>query len=184
MAVDSWNAHPEKVSFMLNLGDTIDIANSNMNSSQEALDKVLCEFSRFQGAVHHTWGNHEMYNFLRSDLLGSQLNSSPVKQDTQRKSYYSFNPHKNFCFIMMDTYEIGVFGFEKDDPILKQAEKFLDSKNANENKTCNKGLEGVEKRFVNYNAGVSEEQLQWLDETLSEAQRKQQYVIIGGKNTA
>ncbi len=184
-AVNYWASQEstKPVSFILQLGDIIDGYNSLSNSSQEALDTVLSEFKKYQGDVHHVWGNHDLYNFYRHDLMHSYLNSSPFKQHLPQedvKAYYEFSPHEKFCFIMLDTYEIGVLGYQKDHPIYTESEAMLASINPNENKNSMIGMVGMKQRFVSFNGGLGEEQLQWLDKTLAKAQQENKWAIISG----
>jgi hypothetical protein len=59
---------PETISFIANLGDTIDQQNYALKRSELALAQVMAEFTRFDGHVCTAMGNHEYYNFSRGDL--------------------------------------------------------------------------------------------------------------------
>ena len=149
-----------------------------------ALDLILRELRHFQGAVHHTWGNHEFYNFSRQELLSGPLNSAPTTNEAQPRtiSYYSFSPHPKFLFVMLDTYTKSMCGYSDADAEYMEAKAFLQSKNRNADMRSPDGLEGVDRRFCMFNGGVDEGQLAWLAETLSAAEKQGQKVIISGQN--
>ncbi len=192
-AVKYWNSgHPHSVSLTLQLGDIIDgKARHAPHGSEKALDKILNELNQFKGSLYHIWGNHESYNFPRAKLFNSSLNTSPYQgqPDKDLKGYYAIYPHEKVCFIILDTYEFSMeaYMYEKSNPIYQQAEELVRSRNPNTR--CSpkpdwrsaEGLVGTEKRFVCFNGGVSEAQLQWLDETLKHAQKQGKHVIIAGK---
>ena len=70
-AVEAWNAEPRPMSFVANLGDTIDGRNEPRGESKRALDSVLEVLGGVRGAppTFHAVGNHELYNFSREELL-------------------------------------------------------------------------------------------------------------------
>ena len=185
-AVAFWNdKSPTKVSFVLQLGDIIDGFNTETNSSQVALETVLKAFEAFSGPVHHTLGNHELYNFTHAQLLHSDLNSSPLenqeqKNSVERKGYYFFSPHKNFLIVMLDTYEISVLGYDKEHPAYKEGIALLNSKNPNAVKNSPVGLRGTDRRFCAFNGGLCKEQLEWLDTVLTKADKDKQHVVVVG----
>ena len=184
-AVQHWNSCPNghKVNFLLQLGDVIDGLNRRKGQSQVALDRVMAEINAFNGPVHHTWGNHELYNFPREELLQMCLNSAPAEDENGRKSksYYSFSPHPDFLIIMLDTYSKSMLGYKPEHPISRESEAFLRSVNKNDDLNDSSGLEGVEKRHSKFNGAIDEYQLKWLDRTLAEAEGKGQKVLICGK---
>ena len=148
-----------------------------------ALDRVLEELQNFQGTVHHTWGNHEFYNFTRLELLRGPLNSAPITHDAQPRttSYYAFSPHSKFLFVMLDTFTKAMCGYSETDAEYIESKTFLQSKNRNADLNSPVGLEGVDRRFCMFNGGVDEGQLSWLAETLSAAEKQGQKVIISGQ---
>lgn len=96
-AVENWQNYCSKnnrnIKFLIQLGDLIDGKCKDINDSLPAMDKVLNELNMLylngqstnNAAVDkdtgfplilHIWGNHEMYNFLRKDLLNLPLNSA------------------------------------------------------------------------------------------------------------
>ncbi len=185
-AVQFWNSCRTEVCFVLNLGDIIDGLSSFNNTHKEVLKMILKEFKNYNGSVYHVWGNHELFSFGRSYLLQTDLATMPYSKQyinhvNKAKAYYEFSIHEKFCFVVIDTYDISIFGYEKSHPKYIEAESLLESKNPNENKTSTEGLTGMNRRYVNFNGALSEEQLVWLDEVLARAQQQKKWVIISGK---
>ena len=181
-AIEEWNNDEHPTSFILQLGDIIDGLNTVVNNSQKALDDCLNAFSKFKGqlGVHHTWGNHEYYNFSREFLLKSQLNSCPIKT----KAYYDFSPFPGTRFIVLDTYEFSMLGHPEDSIVYKEAEELLHQvKSDREDLNSPDGISGSDVRFVKFNGGVSRDQLSWLEEVLVKAQDVGEWVILIGKST-
>ncbi|XP_072029583.1 manganese-dependent ADP-ribose/CDP-alcohol diphosphatase-like [Amphiura filiformis] len=199
----TWNQDSRKPSFAVHLGDLIDGFNNREGkaNSEKALRDILTEFDKFDGPVHHILGNHDFYNFTRKELWDSRLNTTQLTgkvnvEDTttshnptnppenecgcSNKLYYKFNPHPDFCFVVLDTYDISGCSHLQQCPHYEEALKILCAVNKNTGYELNSptGLEGKERRYVLYNGGVGKEQLQWLRNVLEEATRKQQTVFI------
>ena len=201
----TWNEDDtNKPSFTVHLGDLIDGFNSKEGkaNSEKVLQDILIEFDKFDGPIHHVLGNHEFYNFTRNELFNGRLNTSKLDptsvtdasssdQDTdqsdksdkcgcKQRLYYKFNPHPDFCFIVLDTYDISVLGHVEDCPHHAEAMETLCAVNKNEGFMLNsaEGLVGLEQRYVKYNGGIGEEQLLWLKMVLQEATEKDQRVFI------
>ena len=183
-ALHSWNHNQiKRPSFLLQLGDVIDGKCKRFGNIQDrCLTAVLEKFSQFTGPVYHIWGNHEFYNFPRHKLqsgslyAANQIHCKPV----HNKGYYSADPHKHLKVIALDCYEISILGCEKGTEEYKMAEKYLEV-NKNPDKNDPTGLVNEDRRFVQYNGGVSDEQLDWLQNCLEEARKNQQNVIAMGK---
>ncbi len=188
-AIQFWNSreHSSDISFILNLGDTIDVRSTLNNTHINDLGKVMNEWKKYKGTVYHVWGNHELTTFKRSELLFGDLNSSPYKTNKSpeevknMKAYYEFSPHEKFCFIVLDTYEISIHGYEKDHPKYIEAKTILEAKNPNEIKYLQEGLSGIDRRYLSFNGALSEEQLEWLDAVIAKAQQQKKWVIVSGK---
>ncbi|KAL2077985.1 hypothetical protein ACEWY4_025670 [Coilia grayii] len=179
-AIDSWNVENVKPNFILQLGDIVDGFNKKYDASQRALDTVLREFNH-SPAVHHVWGNHEFYNFTRGALLSSVLNS---KSNQQRSSdnddfyAYHFSPAPNFRFVVLDAYDLSIIGREESSDKYQQSLKLLKDHNSNEDLNHPPVFSGLEQRFVKFNGGFSQDQLQWLDHVLSKADEMQEKVTV------
>lgn len=136
-ALESWSEAAVAPDFILQLGDLIDGFNRRYEASEQALEVVLKEFSSSPAKVHHVWGNHEFYNFNRTRLLSSELNSSPDAGRSLTESgsdiyAYHFSPHPGFSFIVLDAYDLSVLGREESTEQYKEAMLLLKQHNGNE----------------------------------------------------
>jgi Predicted phosphohydrolases len=147
-----------------------------------AVDDVVEALSVYEGRILHTYGNHELYNLSRQDI-GRKLKIPFVKEDSgDLVGYYTHEtPCKSVKFVILDSYDIAIMQRCPNHSIKrKKAEQILQENNPNfphlENSP--QGLEGIQKRFVAFNGGVDEPQLAWLRDTLQEAKRQRQKVIV------
>ena len=193
-AIRHWNDRSD-VSFVLQLGDLIDGHNKRNGTSDIALQKTLGVCAQFNGPTYHIWGNHELYNFTRRQLAESQLNSSrkhpeinidenshATTDSEQPCNYYHFSPAHGFRIVVIDTYDVGKLGYESTCPQFVAAERLLASKNPNEDKNSPVGLHGLDARFVEYNGGLGQKQLQWLRQVLHTADTAHEKVFIVGRS--
>lgn len=173
-AVKSWNSKGD-LSFAIHFGDIVD-GYCPKEHSRAAFNTVTDEFANFKnGNVYHIIGNHCLYNLPREDL--NSILNIPTSKELQQ-SYYSFSPHPRFLFVVLDGYDVSALGWPEDHPHTKAANEILNTRNPNEQKNSPEGLEGVERRFVKFNGGVGEEQLQWMERSLQEATDKNQKVVL------
>lgn len=145
-ALKSWSAAAVKPDFVLQLGDIIDGFNRRHDASERSLEVVLREFSSCPASVHHVWGNHEFYNFSRTRLLSSALNSRPDAERSLSESgtdiyAYRFSPHPGFSFIVLDAYDLSVLGREESSEQYKEAMLLLRQHNDNEDLNQPAGIE-------------------------------------------
>eukprot|EP00192_Tetraselmis_astigmatica_P013236 CAMPEP_0117671066 /NCGR_PEP_ID=MMETSP0804-20121206/13120_1 /TAXON_ID=1074897 /ORGANISM="Tetraselmis astigmatica, Strain CCMP880" /LENGTH=338 /DNA_ID=CAMNT_0005479471 /DNA_START=250 /DNA_END=1266 /DNA_ORIENTATION=- len=169
-AVAAWQA--DGVQFALHLGDIVDgFAKEN---APFALESVLQEFSKLGRPVFHLIGNHCLYNLPRK-LLNHRMG---IQGPPSGASYYSFTPHPGWRFVVLDSYDISLIGWQASHPNAAAAATLLDQRNPNESKNSPEGLEGLNRRFVAFNGGISIEQLRWLDSECQEAAQDGQQVII------
>lgn len=152
-AVESWSESAVKPEFILQLGDIIDGFNKGRGASERALDTVLREFSSSPVEVHHVWGNHEFYNFNRSALLRSKLNSTlhadrslNAAPSTSDIYAYHFSPFPGFTFVVMDAYDVSLLGREKTSELYNEAMTLIKKYNHNEDLNCPPGLLDTLKR--------------------------------------
>ncbi|XP_072523383.1 manganese-dependent ADP-ribose/CDP-alcohol diphosphatase-like [Salminus brasiliensis] len=179
--------------FILQLGDVIDGLNRDHDASDRALQAVMDEFSGCSAQVHHVWGNHEFYNFSRGALFQSALNSRDrgggggEDEEKGRKGEegsleevysYHFSPHPKFRFVVLDAYDLSIIGREKSSKKFKQSMKIIKQHNPNEELNEPPAISLLESRFVKYNGGFSQDQLDWLDRVLVSADEEEEKVTI------
>uniref|UniRef100_H2MD59 ADP-ribose/CDP-alcohol diphosphatase, manganese dependent n=1 Tax=Oryzias latipes TaxID=8090 RepID=H2MD59_ORYLA len=160
-AQDAWREARVQPLFVLQLGDLID------------------------APVHHVWGNHEFYNFSRSALLRSPLNSrlhadsgagaAPVRPDIYA---YRFTPVPGFTFVVLDAYDVSLLGREESSEEYRSAMELIRKYNQNQDLNCPPAFADLRQRFTMFNGGFSKEQLDWLDSVLTSADEKQERVTI------
>ncbi|XP_037610390.1 manganese-dependent ADP-ribose/CDP-alcohol diphosphatase [Sebastes umbrosus] len=185
-ALDSWSESAVKLEFILQLGDIIDGSNKRRDASDRALDTVLTEFRSGSGSgsspveVLHVWGNHEFYNFSRSSLLLSELNSTLGTDRSRRGDIYAFqvSPVPGFTFIVLDAYDVSLLGREESSDQYREAMDLIKQYNNNEDLNCPPVSEGLQQRFTMFNGGFSKDQLDWLDSVLTSADEKRERVTI------
>ncbi|XP_005721971.1 manganese-dependent ADP-ribose/CDP-alcohol diphosphatase [Pundamilia nyererei] len=181
----SWSESAVKPAFILQLGDIIDGFNKPKDASERALDTVLRELSSCPAEVYHVWGNHEFYNFSRSALLRSKLNST-LHTDRSMSTApagsgiyaYSFSPFPGFTFVVLDAYDVSLLGREKASEQYVDAMNLIKQYNKNEDLNCPPAFNNLTQRFTMFNGGFSKDQLDWLDSLLSSADEKQEKVTI------
>jgi len=173
-AVSMWREGALPLSFTIQLGDIID---GNCKENAEiALDGILDELNAFGKPVYHMLGNHCLYNLDR-ELLHQKMEIPNLPADGG--SYYFFVPHPSWRFIVLDSYDVSVPGWEPSHPRHQLALEWLQRYNPNENKNNPQGLEGVERRWVQFGGGAaSPEQVAWFKQQLQEASAKKQRVMV------
>lgn len=181
-AIRHWNDEV-RPSFILQLGDIIDGFNSTHGASDQALKTVIDEFSSCSAPVHHVWGNHEFYNFPRSALFSSALNSGvkgeEEKDDLMDKVYaYHFSPAPRFRFVVLDAYDLSIIGREESSGKYSRSLDIIKSHNPNEELNEPPGIYPMDGRFVKFNGGFSQDQIDWLDRVLSCADAEGEKVTV------
>lgn len=179
-AVQHWKQ--AKVDCVLQLGDIIDGKCRPEKQSDTCLQRVLNQFNELQRDVYHVWGNHELYNFERNVLLTSNLAPKPGCSSPADSAYYSVVLHPKLLLVALDCYEVSLLGVDNSYKYYDQAWKTLNAINKNDTWNSPEGLVGLDTRFVKYNGGCSTRQIQWLNQELTEARRKEQNVIIIGNH--
>ncbi|XP_067938377.1 uncharacterized protein [Watersipora subatra] len=164
-----------EVEFVLQLGDIID--GKCKRHSREALRKILDIFAEAGIPVHHTLGNHDMYNFSHEQALKEIINNR-VTRSSPPQAYYAFVSH-GLRFINLDSYDVAVLGRAKEHPTYALAASYLTS-NVNQDMNSPDGLEGLDRRFVQYNGAIGEAQIAWLSSELRAAEEAKQSVVVFG----
>lgn len=177
-AIQNFKNHETKTkaSFkcLVQLGDLIDGKCKQNNSSQTAVQKCLDELNKISEKTKllHIWGNHEFYNFLRKDLVNTQLNTARFlgEKHANNANYYSFDITDKVKLICLDFYELSILGYEKEEANYLKAMKFYtDFKNSNDRK------------FVTIRDGaLSDEQFDWLENELEICKKANINVIVCG----
>ncbi|XP_032847999.2 manganese-dependent ADP-ribose/CDP-alcohol diphosphatase isoform X1 [Tyto alba] len=181
-AVEDWATERPPLAFVLQLGDSIDGLNARSGEAEGALGRVLATLGRLPVPVHHAWGNHEFYNFSRARLAHSGLNSRPAGAaaggpagDCQA---YHFSPAARFRVVVLDAYDLSVLGREPDSIRYRESLRLLREKNPNDDLNSPAGLK--EPRFVEFNGGFSQAQLDWFNEVLKFSDENQEKVVVTG----
>nr|XP_030717265.1 manganese-dependent ADP-ribose/CDP-alcohol diphosphatase isoform X2 [Globicephala melas] len=184
-AIEHWNKESSPPSCVLQLGDIIDGYNAQYQASEKSLELIMNTFQRLKVPVHHTWGNHEFYNFSRDYLTNSKLNTKFLEdqiahhpETVPSENYYAYHfvPFPKFRFILLDAYDMSVLGVDPSFPKYQQCLKILREHNPNAELNSPQGL--AEPQFVQFNGGFSQEQLNWLNEVLTFSDRNQEKVVI------
>lgn len=139
-AIEDWNKESSMPCCVLQLGDIIDGYNAQYKVSEKSLEVVMNTFKLLKAPVHHTWGNHEFYNFSRDFLTNSNLNSKfledrivqhPETMPSENYYAYHFVPFPKFRFILLDAYDLSVLGIDQSSPKYEQCMKMLREHNPN-----------------------------------------------------
>ncbi|GKY99216.1 hypothetical protein MPSEU_000877000 [Mayamaea pseudoterrestris] len=183
-----------QVDLVVNLGDIVDGKCQNatlhggeplpagVNPGDQAVDDVLDALSVYDhGPTLHTYGNHCLYNLDRI-TLANKLGISFVTEPCGEMVGYSNFRHKGWNIITLDSYDLSIQRCAKHSVKRKHAEEILKRNNPNyilNNINSPEGLVGVQQRFVGFNGGVGEIQLEWLRKELEQVRtRKERCIII------
>nr|XP_060503254.1 manganese-dependent ADP-ribose/CDP-alcohol diphosphatase isoform X2 [Panthera onca] len=184
-AIEHWNTEGSPPRCVLQLGDIIDGYNAQYKASEKSLELVMNTFQMLKVPVHHTWGNHEFYNFSRNYLTNSKLNTKFLEdqivhhpETVPSENYYAYHfvPFPQFRFILLDAYDLSVLGVDQSSAKYQQCLKILKGHNPNSELNSPQGLS--EPQFVQFNGGFSQEQLNWLNEVLTFSDTNQEKVVI------
>lgn len=180
-------------------------SNSNNNENNKtavisvghnAIDNVLQSLSAYtHGPILHTYGNHELYNLSR-EKLGTKLNIPFTKEECgDLVGYYSClidnsnNSNNNnksssnmkLRAVILDSYDLCLLDrCPTSSQKRHRAHEILSTHNHNypQNENSPEGLEGLSRRFVGFNGGIDEPQLEWLHSVLSEARMNNEKVLL------
>lgn len=181
-----------RIETVLNLGDLIDGAcgrtEKPFKNSHESIEMLLnvTENAKSFSHVLHSNGNHEHYNFKRSELYDyfhKQHVTSSHPDSTQDPHFFKILPdtlafstavrsNPRIKILHFDTYDISLGGRHKNHEKWKLADQILTENNPNYQKDKTRGndptgLIGNGFRFVAYTGGVSERQLDFIREELA-----------------
>jgi len=171
-AAQKWKL--QGISLVVQLGDIIDGKCAIFKQTASAFAQVQAQLEGF--TVHNLIGNHELYNFTRSQY-DQFLNSNPDRSDNSGVLYYHFSPHPGWRFVFLDPYEFSILNPDT----RSDAVTYLRQYNPNDverNVDWIGGLYGLDRRFVPYNGLISSTQLAWLRLVLENATSNQEKVLI------
>ncbi|NWR23914.1 ADPRM diphosphatase, partial [Emberiza fucata] len=183
-AVREWAGESPPISFVLQLGDSIDGQNARRGEAESALQQVLEVLGQLSVPVHHAWGNHELYNFSRARLVHTGLYSRPAggsdgPPDTECHAYHC-SPAPRLRLVVLDSYDTSTLGRDPGSPRYQESLRVLREKNTNDDLNSPEGLK--EPHFVAFNGGFSQAQLDWFDEVLKFSDENQEKVIVMGRH--
>ena len=161
---------------VLHLGDIVDYHAGLHDRTEEAFERILDEtLHTLDVPVLHCIGNHCLYN-LEREKLNARLG---IDAREDHRSYFVHRvADRKLAIAVLDGYDVSILGTSEGEPKRALAEKILSENNPNEEKNSNKGLEGLQKRFVKFGGGVSDEQLRWLEREIAESRRRQEKMIV------
>ena len=141
--------------FVLDLGDLIDRDFQSFNT-------ILPIYQSVKVPVHRTLGNHDYaVNVTHLDEIPRRLEMEPL-------GYYSVD-YDGWRVIVLNGNEISLFATRAGTPLRRQAEDTLAALQQ----------QGAA-RAKEWNGGISQTQLEWLDGQLTEAEHARQSVIVAG----
>ena len=191
-AVNDWTTQQETLGYpvqlLVQLGDLLDGRCQEANGDRdECLHAVMAQFHRFDDDTDalrvDIIGNHELYNFSREELRNPAglLHTARFDELLQQPStYYSVVPCAGLRLVIIDAFEICTMNGDENSK--KQALDMLSKHNPNDmtqkGVDWTAGLEGTNKRFVPYNGAVSDQQLEWLSNTLALALENKEKCIV------
>mmetsp|Transcript_27363 Transcript_27363/g.42127 ORF Transcript_27363/g.42127 Transcript_27363/m.42127 type:complete len:420 (+) Transcript_27363:81-1340(+) len=161
----------------------------------DAIDNVLQALSVYSGKILHTYGNHELYNLSR-DRLAEKLNIPFTLEDTgdlvgyythliencnQNDEEQSSSSSMKLRALVLDTYDLCLLDRCPDSSHKRhRAHEILSANNHNypHEENSPEGLEGTNRRFVAFNGGIDEPQLEWLRCSLEMARENEEKVIV------
>jgi len=190
-AVTFWNRMEPGLRFVAQLGDLVDGQNAGKygqglklkeSESERSMAAVLEELQKMNAPMYHAIGNHELYNFSYTELQ-ERLNRNGGAVAEGGKFYFAFEPFEGWTVVMLNSYEVSIMN-PQDSEGYREAERILRKHNPNDviggegNVNFFEGLSGESLRYVPFNGGCGETQLQWLRETLSHARTRGNKVVV------
>jgi manganese-dependent ADP-ribose/CDP-alcohol diphosphatase len=162
-AVSNWRLHELnnnlKMKFIIQLGDIIDLKAGEKNESLSSLEKVLTELNRLfddsskETQLLHIWGNHELYNFMRHDLVKLPINTAKaLGQNLETNAnYYTYNVTDKLRLVCLDFYQFSLLGYDESDERYQSALNLIRKHNKNDNLNSYENMRGHALRFCKFN---------------------------------
>mmetsp|Transcript_17933 Transcript_17933/g.33719 ORF Transcript_17933/g.33719 Transcript_17933/m.33719 type:complete len:371 (-) Transcript_17933:279-1391(-) len=159
------------------LGDTIDGKAKSLGKHYECIQDIK---SVTGDNCHYVLGNHDYYNFNRSELKELLIPASHQDICSADQLYYSFTPTLGHRFIILDGYDHSIIGASTEQ-IALASDHLVREKNHNYRAGSNDWFVGIpleHYRYVPYNGGLGDDQLAWLERTLDESREAQELCYI------
>ncbi len=164
------NDHEIDMKFILQLGDLIDGKSKTAeDGSLISMNTVLKHLSTSNTDILHIFGNHEFYNFQRSQLINLPLNTAKILNQNLNANYYTYEISYNLKLICLDFYEYSVLGYDHEND--KNNELFIKAKEY---------VNSFKTHFTAFNGGLSDVQFNWLALQLEECRKNKSKVILAG----
>lgn len=163
------------------LGDLVDMSCGAGDNADWALGEVLHATKCRQSTWHYCIGNHDICVLSRVKLYDLLIPEELKSICSSNMMYYSFPPDPGYRFIVLDSFDLSEISpsITTEKSIARQ---IIDENNPNirvrPNKDWFEGLDGNRKRFNPAGGGVSQRQLNWLENTLYESKRNMEIVFI------
>lgn len=146
-AVRAWAGESPPIDLVLQLGDSIDGQNARRGEAESALQQVLDVLGQLSVPVHHTWGNHELYNFSRARLVQTGLYSRPVggsagPADRECHAYHC-SPAPRLRLVVLDAYDVSTLGTDRGSLRYRESLRVLREKNHNDDLNNPQGTPGL-----------------------------------------
>ncbi len=145
-----FNKH--ELSFTITLGDMID-------RDYNSFDKPLAILKKLQFPVYNVPGNHD---FSMEDRFKRKVK----KQLNNKKGYFDFEAG-TYRFILLDGTDVSTFAHKKGSAQYKNAMAHLEEMKKKKSNNA-----------YDWNGGIGDMQLKWLDKKLNNSDHKNQKVII------
>lgn len=183
-AVETFDHH--NTDFNILLGDTLDGKSAGLGSQYQCLADIFKYTKRTKGLFHYAFGNHDYYCFNREELF-EHMSPHSLQESyhvlggpcSPQKLYYDFSPCQGWRFIMIDSYDVSMIG-SSSEANANFAKKLLAQNNPNDLSKSGGWFHNLplqNYRFVPYNGGVSEEQLQWLEDVVRQSSERKEKVL-------
>lgn len=188
-AVNSWESMGRKLSGAVILGDICD-GKANENKTQRGcLETILGIIDSSSHKYNYVFGNHCHYCFTRGELQSLILGAkSSVLYDHRDRSsildagvlHYDWSPHPGWRFVFLDSYDVSLIGASN--PENNQLARDLLAQNNPNNLSLSgtwfNNLPREKKRWVPYNGGIGQKQLDWFSRVLSLSRDNSERVVV------
>jgi manganese-dependent ADP-ribose/CDP-alcohol diphosphatase len=189
----------DSVETVVTLGDLLDGRARKLGKHHQGARDLVEAFIGEEVAVFSVIGNHDLYNFTRTEILSNHrdyIAKAKLPESVASaycrysdslcpgKMYGSFTPTHGFRFIFLDGFDVSCVE-SSSTTNSDEAWTFLSTRNPNitdrhnlYNCDFNKNLGAGERHFVPYNGAVSRAQVDWLRDELRQADSEGESVFV------